>query len=96
MTRGCEIAFGMPEHLRKPPKDLTDDQRAALLQEAAAWRANHVWSPHQLRHSAATEIRHKHGLEAAQVVLGHSRINVTEIYAEKNRGLAERVVREVG
>ncbi|MCA9171306.1 MAG: site-specific integrase [Planctomycetales bacterium] len=30
------------------------------------------WSPNRLRHAAATEIRHKFGLEASQVVLGHS------------------------
>ncbi len=30
------------------------------------------WSPHRLRHSAATEIRRRFGLEAAQVCLGHS------------------------
>jgi integrase len=30
------------------------------------------WHPHQLRHTAATEIRAKFGLEAAQAVLGHA------------------------
>lgn len=54
------------------------------------------WRPNQLRHSAATEIREKYGLEAAQVVLGHSKMNTTEIYAEKNAKLAEQVAREVG
>lgn len=54
------------------------------------------WSPHQIRHSRATEIRRQYGLEAAQVTLGHSRMNVTEIYAEKNQELATRVAREVG
>jgi len=54
------------------------------------------WSPNQLRHSAATEIRKKFGLEAAQVVCGHQSADVTEIYAERDLELALRVAAEVG
>jgi integrase len=54
------------------------------------------WTPHQLRHTAATEIRKQFGLEAAQVILGHSEMNVTQIYAEKNRALAIKVARKIG
>jgi integrase len=89
----CEAAFAMPDELRKAPKDETPQQRSRA---ATAWRAKHIWSPHQLRHSRATDIRRQYGLEAAQVTLGHSRMNVTEIYAEKNHELAVRVAREVG
>lgn len=32
------------------------------------------WKPNQLRHSAATEIRRRFGLEAAQVILGHAKL----------------------
>ncbi len=54
------------------------------------------WSPNQLRHSAATEIHSKFGLEAAQVVLGHSRANVTEIYAERDLAKAAEIAKQVG
>jgi integrase len=54
------------------------------------------WSPLQLRHSAATFIRAKYGVEAAQVVLGHQRADVTQIYALRNEALAERVAAEIG
>lgn len=54
------------------------------------------WSPNQLRHSAATEIRKKFGLEAAQVVCGHQSADVTQIYAERDLELAVRVAQEVG
>jgi hypothetical protein len=54
------------------------------------------WSPNQLRHSAATELRSKFGLEIAQIVLGHSRADVTQIYAERDLAKAAQVVREVG
>ena len=54
------------------------------------------WSPNRLRHTAATEIRRRFGLEAAQVVLGHSMADVTQIYAERDLTKAAAVVREVG
>ncbi|MBL8875813.1 MAG: tyrosine-type recombinase/integrase, partial [Phycisphaerae bacterium] len=54
------------------------------------------WSPNQIRHTKATEIRHEHGLEAAQVILGHSRIEATQIYAEKNPALAHRIALATG
>ena len=44
----------------------------------------------------ATEIRKQFGLEAAQAILGHANADVTQIYAERDLGLAERVMREVG
>jgi hypothetical protein len=49
-----------------------------------------------LRHSLGTEVRRKFGLEAAQVMLGHSQANVTEIYAERDLALAVRVAAEIG
>jgi len=54
------------------------------------------WHPNQLRHAAATEIRSRYGLEAAQVVLGHSKADVTQVYAERDFAKAESVMREVG
>lgn len=54
------------------------------------------WSPNQLRHSAATEIRRRFGAEAAQVVLGHSDLATTEIYAERDLQKAAAVIRDVG
>lgn len=54
------------------------------------------WAPNQLRHAFGTDVRKRFGLEAAQVVLGHSRADVTQVYAERDQGLAERVAAEVG
>jgi len=54
------------------------------------------WAPNQLRHAAATEIRKKFGLEAAQVCLGHSAANVTQIYAARDATLGLAVMREIG
>jgi len=40
------------------------------------------WHPHQLRHTRATEVRKSDGIEAVQIALGHSRADVTGIYAD--------------
>jgi len=54
------------------------------------------WSPNRLRHSAATEIRREFGLEAAQVILGHSQANVTQVYAERDMKKGLEVARQIG
>lgn len=54
------------------------------------------WSPNRLRHSAATEIRARYGLEAAATVLGHAKADVTQIYAERDLAKAASIMREVG
>jgi integrase len=65
---------------------------------ARACKAANVtpWHPHQLRHSTATNLREKYGIEASQVVLCHSDANITLVYAEKNFAMAERIMAEVG
>lgn len=55
-----------------------------------------VWSPNQLRHSYATEARRVCGLEGAQVALGHSRADTTQIYAERDSALAAKVADLIG
>jgi integrase len=92
IARACDAAFPHPALASIPEKGLTDDQRAEL----AAWRNRHRWHPHQLRHSAATPIRRKFGLEAAQAVLGHSQIGATQVYAEKSLDAARDVMRAIG
>ena len=56
-----------------------------------------VWTPRQLRHTRATQIRHEFGsIEAAKAVLGHTDTRVTEIYAERDLKLAADVMRRIG
>jgi len=55
-----------------------------------------VWSPGQLRHNAGTDVRSRFGVEGAQLVLGHRKLSTTEIYAERNRVLYERIIKEIG
>jgi Phage integrase family. len=55
-----------------------------------------AFTPHRLRHTRGTEVRARYGLEAAQVVLGHRHAKVTEIYAERNAGLAREIAAASG
>ncbi len=92
IARACDRAFPHPTLSKILPKDLTPDQVAELK----SWRKDHRWHPHRLRHAAATSIRARYGLEAAQVILGHSKADVTQIYAERNMLKAVEVMREIG
>ncbi len=54
------------------------------------------WSPNQLRHNAATKIRAATDIETARVVLGHSSVSTTEIYAEIDLKKAKAVAEKMG
>jgi integrase len=54
------------------------------------------WHPNRLRHTHGTEVRKRFGLEAAQVALGHTRADVTQVYAERNLALAVTVATKIG
>jgi integrase len=54
------------------------------------------WTPLQLRHAAATAIRSWFGLESAQVVLGHARADVPQIYAERDLARAHSIRAKIG
>ena len=92
IARACDRAFSHPVISAISPRSRTAEQRSELL----AWRKAHRWHPNQLRHAAATAIRAKFGLEAAQVVLGHARADVTQVYAERDLAKAAEVMREIG
>jgi integrase len=100
VAKACEKAFTPHaplarregESVKKWKSRLTAKQRAEL----AAWRKTHCWHPTQLRHSFATAVRKHHGLEAAQVLLGHSKANTTGIYAQRNEELAAAVAAKIG
>lgn len=54
------------------------------------------WAPNQLRHNAATSIRKEFGLEAAHVILGHCKVETSQIYADADRHKAMAVVQQRG
>lgn len=105
VVRGCDLAFPPPpplgrlvlangrrETIAAWRKRLTDSQK----REWQAWRRKHRWHPHQLRHSYATEVRKRYGLEVARVMLGHTKVATSEIYAERDAGVALKIAKDVG
>src|SRR5262249_50615592 len=100
LTRACDRAFppigelarGEGESVAKWWARLNKEQRDAVKE----WRKAHHWHPNQLRHTFATRVRKAHGLEAAQVLLGHAKADVTQVYAEKNEALATSVAAKIG
>lgn len=72
---------------RKPPADRCVDCKA----QAAPY-----WHPHQLRHSRATELRRRAGLDVARVVLGHRSLAMTEAYAELDVNKAVAIMSQIG
>ena len=92
IVRACDRAFPHPALSAIEAKDRTPDQAAELK----AWKDAHRWSPLQLRHTSATAIRARFGLEAAQVVLGHAKPDTTLIYAERDQAKAAAIAAEMG
>jgi integrase len=54
------------------------------------------WSPNMLRHAGATRIRQEASLDAVQIILGHSSVQTSEVYAERNLAAALKIAAEVG
>jgi integrase len=82
---------------RKAPGDAyTTGSYAKAIKYACQRGKLEPWSPNQLRHNAATAIRKEFGLEAAQVILGHSEIGTTQVYAEQDTAKAIAVAKAVG
>ena len=54
------------------------------------------WSPNRLRHNCGQEAREKFGLDGAQVIMGHTKADTSEIYASANRDRAAEIMRQIG
>ncbi|MBX3441225.1 MAG: site-specific integrase [Planctomyces sp.] len=54
------------------------------------------WAPNRLRHSRATDLRRRYGIEAAQTVCGHSKLDTTQVYAERDLERARSIMAECG
>lgn len=90
--RACDQAFLHPTISDIPASKRTVPETAELR----TWQRNHRWSPNRLRHAAATKVRREFGLEAAQVILGHSAADVTQIYAERDFAKGVDVAMRIG
>lgn len=68
----------------------------AQRQQYDHWEDTYMFAPNQLRHTYGTVVRATDGLEAAQVLLGHSKADVTQIYAERDTERAKSVALKIG
>jgi integrase len=94
MKRNQEKRAATPR--RRPALRYTLDAYGHAIDRACDRAGVPCWHPNQLRHSFATAVRERFGLEAAQVLLGHERADVTQMYAERNLSLAQKVAAEIG
>ena len=103
----CEKAFPPPGDLGRAAKLIARWRRTRkgrgvpkwlnpFSERVDAWRAEHQFHPHQMRHTAATRLRESFGLEGAQVVLGHRTLSAAQVYAEKSAEMSRRIMAEVG
>jgi integrase len=92
VSRACDRAFPHPILSEVPEKQLTEDQKSKLDE----WRKANRWHPHQLRHTAGTDARRLHGLDFAQVFLGHARASTTEIYAKADEEKVISIMSKIG
>lgn len=66
------------------------------IQRAAKQAGVESWHPNQLRHAFATEARVAGGLEAVQGLLGHSNLQTSQVYAERQSRLAHDIALKLG
>ena len=80
--RACEKAFPL--------------SKTATEAEKLLWKERYQWSPNQIRHNVGTKVRKEYGVEGAQLVLGHSRVTTTQVYAEANAEKYADIARRIG
>jgi integrase len=83
-----------PQWVPRPRYDVNTFQQA--VRRACRRAGVPDWSVLQVRHTRATEIRERYGVEGAAATLGHRRVETTQIYAEKNERLSRDIAREIG
>lgn len=83
LSCGNRVGTNRKENPRKQPSDRYNagSYRQAITRAARKAGVPH-WFPYQLRHVAATEVRKALGVESAQALLGHSRADMTQHYAQ--------------
>ncbi|MEM1026656.1 MAG: site-specific integrase [Planctomycetota bacterium] len=109
VERACDQAFPPPQHLARRKiagkRGTRFESRlewkrrlgAKRWAELIAWQKSHRWTPHRLRHSAATNLRKQFGLETAALILGHSSAVVTDqTYAERDLGVILKAAQAAG
>jgi integrase len=82
---------------RPPGRCYTSHSYGVAVARACRRACVPCWSPNQLRHLTAAELRGKFGLEHVRAVLGHSALAMSDEYTKAaDQALAAAVAAEVG
>ncbi len=87
---------GNPKTDRKLGERYTNDSYRRAIKRACDVAGVKRWTPHQLRHNAATRAREEHGLEGGRVHLRQACINTTKIYAEGDLVESIEIAKKIG
>jgi integrase len=68
----------------------------AAVRKAARAAGVPPWFPNQVRHRFATDVRERHGLDAAQLLLDHASVTTTQVYAEVADRRRVELVKQLG
>jgi integrase len=71
-----------------------DSYRIAVARAAKAAKVEH-WTPYQIRHTTLQAVRDAAGPECTQALAGHSRLQMTEVYAKASELKAVEAARHV-
>lgn len=82
--------------LRSPGDHYSRANYANAIRRACLFAGVRRWHPNQLRHTAATRLRRRFGLEIARAALGHRSAVTTERYAEADTERVAEVMQQVG
>ncbi len=83
-----------PKRPKRQRYDAASYRRA--IKRACKAASTRPWAPNQLRHTAATRIRRRFGIELARIILGHATAFTTEIYAEADHTKARDAMKAIG
>jgi integrase len=81
---------------KRPPKErYTTSSLRRAIDRACRLAGVPVFGPNRLRHTRATQLR-PHGLDVVGTILGHAKLETTQIYSQKNLAAAIKLVGKVG
>lgn len=84
------------EPQREPGEEFTTDTVRRAIHRACKKAGIKSWSPHQIRHAAATRYKQGAGWEETRLVLGHRTVDITNDYVERDDALADAAVERLG
>jgi integrase len=92
IARACARAFPHPTLSAISRHKLTTAQRAELN----AWNESHRWTPNQLRHARATELEREFDYDTSRSTLGHTSLDTTAVYVQRDLTRAMDAARKSG